>query len=637
MYERLYPKQDHPYLSSSLHNMGLALCSLGEPRKALPHFERALMVDRTDLDRIVADASESEALAYAGKQPLTRDHLLSLTRSLPDKQDVAYASVWASKAALSRILQLRHDLALAAREPKTLDAWQQLADARRQLAFTLRQRAEGKAGLDAEVDRLTKLKEQRESELTALLPALKLQQERDRLRPAQMAEALPGGAAFVDLVRYTAVEFDPKKPGKDGQKRTPSYVAFILVKGREPKRIELDAARPIDAAVAEWLRALDAYDPGEKLDTQRQKLARADERGRELRRLVWDKLAEHLPADTKLVYLSPDGDLARIPWAALPDDKGDGILLDRYLLGVAPYGPFLLDRLLHPADKKDDTVGRLLSVGGINYGEGSRYAALMGSAREADQVTARTGKHPSTNLAGSDATTARLLKELPQSRYAHLATHGFFDEKHLSEERQRLAKQFQDFRLNYQFDQNRTTQFGGQALRSPLAYTGLVLAGANTPDKAGSDGGILSGEAIVELPLEGLRLCVLSACETGLGTLTRDEGVQGLVRAFHLAGCRDVVASLWKVDDAATAALMARFYAELWDNGRSPLEALASAQRFVSRRPDLIPDLAGLRGAASADKAVQTPLAEAPPKPAEGVRRLPPKYWAAFQLYGAGR
>ena len=630
--ERLYPTQDHPQLAISLHNMGYLLYSLGEPRKAMPYYERALAVYRTGLDRIAADASEAEVAAYASLLPLPRDGLLSITRSLPDKQDLAYASIWETKAALAPVLQIRHSLALAAREPKTLDAWQQLADARRQLAFTLRQRAEGKADLDGEVERLTKLKEQRERELTALLPALKLQQERDRLRPAQMAEALPAGTAFIELVRYTILDFDPKKPGKDGEKRIPSYVAFILVKGREPRRVELDAARPIDEAAAEWLRALDAYDPGEKPDTQRQKLAKADERGRELRRLVWDKLAALLPADTKMVYVSPDGDLARIPWAALPDDKGDGLLLDRYLLGVVPQGPFLLDRLLHPADKKDDGAGRLLAVGGVDYG------ALKGSVREAEQVIARAGKRPAGKLTESEATSARLLKELPQARYAHLATHGFFDEKNFTEERQRLAKQGQDFRLNYQFDQNRTTQFGGQALRSPLAYSGLVLAGANAPEKAGSDGGILSGEAIVELPLEGMRLCVLSACETGLGEWTRDVGVLGLVRAFHLAGCRDVVASLWKVDDAATAALMTLFYAEMWDKGKPPLEALALAQRIVSRRTDLIPDLAGVRGSANADKAVKAATDEVPTKPLpEGVRRLPPKYWAAFQLYGTGR
>src|SRR6202043_3651588 len=100
------------------------------------------------------------------------------------------------------------------------------------------------------------------------------------------------------------------------------------------------------------------------------------------------------------------------------------------------------------------------------------------------------------------------------------------------------------------------------------------LAGANAPTPAGEEG-IVTGEALVELPLEGLRLCVLSACETGLGALgLSGEGVQGLQRAFHLAGCPNVVASLWNVNDQATAALMARFYHELWINKKPPIEAL---------------------------------------------------------------
>jgi CHAT domain-containing protein len=77
-----------------------------------------------------------------------------------------------------------------------------------------------------------------------------------------------------------------------------------------------------------------------------------------------------------------------------------------------------------------------------------------------------------------------------------------------------------------------------------------VLAGANDPAKAGPDGGILTGLNIVDLPLEKLRLCVLSACETGLGELTDAEGVLGLQRAFHAAGCPNVVGSLWQVDAA---------------------------------------------------------------------------------------
>jgi len=66
------------------------------------------------------------------------------------------------------------------------------------------------------------------------------------------------------------------------------------------------------------------------------------------------------------------------------------------------------------------------------------------------------------------------------------------------------------------------------------------------PDKAGTDGGLLVGQTIADLPLEGMRLAVLSACETGLGGPDYNEAVSNLQLAFHVAGCPDVVASLWQ-------------------------------------------------------------------------------------------
>lgn len=108
-----------------------------------------------------------------------------------------------------------------------------------------------------------------------------------------------------------------------------------------------------------------------------------------------------------------------------------------------------------------------------------------------------------------------------------------------------------------------------------------------------SDGRVWSGLSIVDLPLRKSRLVTLSACEIGLGDLTGGEGVQGLQRAFHLAGSPNVVASLWKVNDEATAALMAEFYHEMWSKKMAPIEALHEAQLAIYRRPDLIPALSG--------------------------------------------
>ncbi len=71
---------------------------------------------------------------------------------------------------------------------------------------------------------------------------------------------------------------------------------------------------------------------------------------------------------------------------------------------------------------------------------------------------------------------------------------------------------------------------------------------------------------------------MLSACETGLGTVAGGEGVFGLQRAFHLAGAQTVVASLWSVNLEATGLLMAEFYKNLWGNKLPKLEALRQAQ-----------------------------------------------------------
>ena len=118
--------------------------------------------------------------------------------------------------------------------------------------------------------------------------------------------------------------------------------------------------------------------------------------------------------------------------------------------------------------------------------------------------------------------------------------------------------------------------------------SGLVVAVRNRPGTPGR--GLVTGEALLDRDLSGLELAVLSACETGLGDVAGGEGVFGLQRALHLAGCRDVVASLWKVPDAATAALMGEFYRALWDEYLPPVLALQKAQAGgLPGQPEAVP------------------------------------------------
>ncbi len=80
-------------------------------------------------------------------------------------------------------------------------------------------------------------------------------------------------------------------------------------------------------------------------------------------------------------------------------------------------------------------------------------------------------------------------------------------------------------------------------------------------------------------------LVVLSACRTGLGKEVRGEGLIGLTRGFMYAGASSVMASLWKVDDEATAELMKRLYANMLQKGMTPAAALRAAQNSIRQEP----------------------------------------------------
>jgi CHAT domain-containing protein len=132
---------------------------------------------------------------------------------------------------------------------------------------------------------------------------------------------------------------------------------------------------------------------------------------------------------------------------------------------------------------------------------------------------------------------------------------------------------------------------------------------------------LLTALEVSGLDLGQVELAVLSACETSRGEVVRGEGVWGLQAAFQVAGAKTVVASLWKVDDAATQALMVAFYRNLWEGGHGRLAAMRQAQ------------LAMLRGNLHRPPAPHAPGSEGerPELP------LAPYYWAAFVHSGDWR
>ncbi len=113
--------------------------------------------------------------------------------------------------------------------------------------------------------------------------------------------------------------------------------------------------------------------------------------------------------------------------------------------------------------------------------------------------------------------------------------------------------------------------------------SGLVLSLVD--EKGRPQNGYLRLHEIFNLELAAADLVVLSACQTGLGKTMRGEGVLGMTRGFMYAGAPRVVVSLWSVDDAATAALMAEFYRNMLQRDLPPAAALRAAQMVVRQDP----------------------------------------------------
>ena len=155
-----------------------------------------------------------------------------------------------------------------------------------------------------------------------------------KLSPDVFRQGLPETSAFVDVLDYDRWEFDPSKPGRDGTRITPRYVAFVVSRDRPVERIEVGEAEPIEAALEDWLHLI-----GQRKEHEQPRVAE------KLRRLLWEPIAERLTPDTGRSTWPRTPALSRLPWPALPGRKPGSILLEDHALALVPNGPFLLGQM----------------------------------------------------------------------------------------------------------------------------------------------------------------------------------------------------------------------------------------------------------------------------------------------------
>jgi CHAT domain-containing protein len=393
---------------------------------------------------------------------------------------------------------------------------------------------------------------------------------RATFRPVALAgvrDAIPEGAALVELASYGAVEPGSGEFSMNVVPPPPPrrYAAYVLVRGGEPRGVDLGPAEEIDAAVDRLRAAL--RDP-KREDVV--KLARElDERVmRPVRALAGAR--EHL-------LVSPDGALNLVPFAALVDEDGH-YLVERYLITYLTSGRDLarLGERFAPRSKPlvvaDPDYGTAATAEDrrLEHTEAGLFRRLPGTAGEA-RALARLAPDATVLVAGQ--ATEAAVKRVDRPAFVHLATHGFF----LTAPLPAAAPP----------DPSRDITHGASSTAAPpgnpLLRSGLAFANANLR-AAGPEDGILTALEATGLDLWGTRLVVLSACDTGVGEVRSGDGVYGLRRALVLAGSESQVMSLWPVSDRATGDLMVAYYEALF-GGAGRGEALRRVQRRMLAEP----------------------------------------------------
>lgn len=255
------------------------------------------------------------------------------------------------------------------------------------------------------------------------------------------------------------------------------------------------------------------------------------------------------------LILVPHSVLTYLPFAALRSEGTGRRLVEDYMLLYLPSASAL--GVLRRSSPLQSNGGRIES--------GAAFApfpeTLPGSVREVRTVAREVGAQLQT---GRLATERRVRTALAAGGMVHIASHGIMNQ------------------------------------RNPMFSRIELAPGRGKPD----DDGRLEVHELLSLRI-GASLVFLSGCETGVGAswstqFSRGEDFATLGQAFLYAGARNVVATLWQIEDSGAAAFAERFYANL--KTMAPDEALATTQRNML----------------------------------EGSRYSGPYHWAGYQVIGLG-
>ncbi|MGH9752168.1 MAG: CHAT domain-containing protein [Blastocatellia bacterium] len=584
---------NHPDYARTLDNYALLSLADKNINQALEYHQQASEIIEFNLNHNLITGSERQKLAYLRRFSGAADLAISL------HLQHAPGNAKALDSALTRLLRHKALLLDAMINPlaqlysranpddkKLLD---QLTEARSDFSNLMLRGWYGKEDkrYESQVEQLKARMERIEAEISKRGVGQQAPITLNTIQPT-----IPQDAVLVEFVNYTP---SGAATHKDGPRR---YAAYLLWREGQPRWVDLGAAQEIDRAIVNWRQSLRCPNSADV-----KQLARAlDEKVmRPVRKLLSEK---------RQIFISPDGALSLIPFAALVDES-DRYLVERYSFTYLTSGRDLL-RLQDRTQSRQETLSEWASlkamiVANPDFGASADcerlvrdtqpkvsnkcepnefdltvlpraiFCPLKGTAEEA-QILKDIFPHSAT-LTQVQATEAA-VKRIAGPNILHIATHGIF----LRKDAENNPTMAQGQRLLLQQSLIGAPVAPAPSVDEPLLRSMLALAGANLR-KSGNDDGILTALEAAGLNLWGTKLVVLSACDTGVGEIVNGQGVYGLRRALALAGSESQVMSLWPVSDQGTRDLMIRYYKAL-QTGQGRGEGLRQVQLKMLADPN---------------------------------------------------
>jgi CHAT domain-containing protein/Tfp pilus assembly protein PilF len=592
---------DHPDTATSLNNLAGLYDSQGAYAKAEPLYLRSLGIREKALGPDHPDTATSLnklALlystqgAYANAEPLLRRGLgiqslflkgqlpllpqtarMAQVQALDASWEVAFSGAERSESAaelalFSRLNRYGLLLEIEQRQAQLVRAPGAPQGLAQQIAALTTRLADATTPATQRQE-LGNRRAELEREFYRLLPSLKPQ----LVEPAQVARVLPTGAVLVEFQRYKPFDGRQKKGQNWG---APRYLALVLSPAGATRAVDLGPAAAIDPLIARALKESEASggDPTALWQQVNEK--------------VFPSALRQLLAGAKQWILAPDGELSRIPYAALPAPQDpQRHLPDTVALRLVSSGRSLLPQ--SPANA--GAPSRPLVLADPDFGSppasGVGWSRLPGTAKEG-QVISQLLR---ADLYEQARATTAVLTNARNPALVHVASHGYYASASESPPPAVPPPPAGGLR----------SAFAGlpASREDAMLNSGIVLAGANRslrPDlvpaaapsssnPGSADDGYLTAKEAAQLQLRGTELVVLSACDTASGAQQSGEGLFGLQRALSVAGARSTLLSLWKVDDDATAFFMERNYS-LLKQGKGRMEALLAVQEEFRTKPE---------------------------------------------------